>query len=199
VTSGAAADPEGWDRALLQRIGTGDRRALEELYRRHAGWLVVRLQRRCGDGELVDSALQDTFLAVWRSPGTYRGEGDVGAWLWGIAVRRLIDQQRRRRPDPVDHATIEQVGAGPVPVGGGTAAGEPHHPSAERAMLDATLAGGDVADALAALPDDLRDVLLVTAVDGLTTAEAGLLLGIPQGTVKTRLMRARAILQERMR
>jgi RNA polymerase sigma-70 factor (ECF subfamily) len=44
---------------------------------------------------VVDEALQDTFMAVWRSAGTYSGSGDVGAWIWGIAIRRLIDALRR--------------------------------------------------------------------------------------------------------
>ncbi len=179
-------DAEAQDRFLLAAIARHDRGALAELYRRHAGWLTVRLQRRCPDPELVDSALQDTFVAVWRRPDGYRGEGDVGAWLWGIAVRRLVDQQRKRRPVP--------VGDDPTVVGGGADA-----PSAEAAALDLTWLGGDLADAMGALPADLQEVLVVTAVDGLTTAEAADLLGIPQGTVKTRLMRARSILQERMR
>lgn len=174
------------DQVLLAAIGAGDRQALGLLYRAHAGWLVARLRRRCPDDELVDSALQDTFVAVWRSARAYTGQGDVGAWLWGIAVHKLVDQQRRRRPVPVadEQLAVDLHSA---------------HPSAESAALGSTFAGGDLADALARLPVDLRAVMLATAVDGLTTAEAARLLGIPQGTVKTRLMRARALLQGDLR
>jgi len=195
-------DPEAEDRALLAGVAAGDRRAFEALYRRHAGWLVVRLSRRCGEPELVDSALQDTFVAVWRSAHTFQGTGDVGGWLWGIAVRRLVDQQRRRKPVPVDLTEVPrgpEVSSGSGSSGGLGSTGVDSAPSAEMAALSATVAGGDLADALAALPADLRGVMLATAIDGLTTAEAAAQLGIPQGTVKTRLMRARHLLQGYLR
>jgi hypothetical protein len=58
----------------------------------------VRLHRRCGNPELVDTAIQDTFLAVWKQADRYQPTGEVGAWLWTIAIRRLIDQLRKRPP-----------------------------------------------------------------------------------------------------
>src|SRR3978361_1562481 len=84
------------DEALLSAVGAGDREALRMLYDRHAPWLTLRLARRCADADAVDDALQDTFVAVWRSAGRHHGGGAVGAWLWGIAIRRLIDALRRR-------------------------------------------------------------------------------------------------------
>ena len=87
-------EQRGEDEALLARIARSDRSALEQLYRRSAPWLTMRLQTRCSDEDLVDIAVQDTFVAVWRKPGTYKGQGAVAAWLWGIAIRRLIDQLR---------------------------------------------------------------------------------------------------------
>lgn len=178
-------EPHPWtdtdDQALIARISRGDRIALDELYRVHAGWLVARLQRRCGEPELVDSAVQDTFLAVWKSAKKYRRQGDVAAWIWGIAVRRLIDQMRKRKPVPFD------VGVNH----------EPASVSAEQQLLDAGI-GGDLGAAFERLDPDLRDVLVATAVDGLSTKETGTLLGIPQGTVKTRLMRAREQMREQL-
>src|SRR6478609_3619054 len=84
------------DEALLQAIAGGDRAALRLLYERHAPWLTLRLARRCADPDTVDDAVQDTFVAVWRSAARYDGRGAVGAWIWGIGVRRLIDAVRRR-------------------------------------------------------------------------------------------------------
>lgn len=167
------------DRALLARTADGDRVAFEELYRRHAGWLTARLQSRCGDPELADIALQDTFVAAWRSARSYRGDGDVGAWLWGIGIRRLIDVLRKRRATPMDPVVIAAMGAGAAP-------GEPQF----------GLGGGELDVAMQRLPGELRAVLIATAIDGLTTKEAARLLGVPQGTVKTRLMRARKHMQE---
>lgn len=169
------------DRALVARIAAGDRSALDALYQVHAGWLTARLQRRCSQPELVDSALQDTFVAVWRGAKRYKQRGEVGAWLWGIAVRRLIDQTRKRRPTPMERLPGREAA----------------DISAEQRLLEGHL-GGDLADALAGLDDDLRAVLIATAVDGLSTREAGELLGVPQGTVKTRLKRARETLRSRL-
>lgn len=183
VVNRSADAGDGEDRALVARLVGGDRVALELLYRRHAGWLTARLQSRCGDAELTDIAVQDTFLAVWRSPKSYRGDGDVGAWIWGIGIRKLIDQLRKHRVTPIDPSLI--------------GVDDPSLPAPDAA--DELLAGGaygDVAPNLARLAPELRAVLVATAIDGLSTKEAARLLGVPQGTVKTRLMRARHAMQE---
>lgn len=168
----------GEDAALIARVARGDRSALEQLYRRHAVWLTARLQSRCGDPDVVDIAIQDTFVAVWRTAKKYRGDGDVGAWIWGIAVRRLIDQMRKRKPTPID----------PVTIGGGVV-------SFEDELLGQG-GHGALGPAVQNLDPDLQAVLILTAIDGLSTREAATVLGIPQGTVKTRLQRARRHMQE---
>jgi len=178
VASGGEVD----DRVIVAAVADGDRAALEALYRRHAGWLTARLQGRCQDADAVDTALQDTFLAVWKSASSFRGDGDVGAWLWGIALRRLIDQLRKRRPIPIDPAMVT---SGVM--------------SSAEVELFAAGIGGPIAVAMARLEPELQAVMVLTAVDGLTTKEAATVLGIPQGTVKTRLMRARTQLQQGLR
>src|SRR5680860_625374 len=98
--------PPGWgfvlrdrdDAQVLAAVAAGDRGALDELMQRHAGWLVLRLAQRCDDAGLIDEVVQDTFVRVWRKAHTFRGTGDVGAWIWGIAIRRLLDHYRKRRP-----------------------------------------------------------------------------------------------------
>ncbi len=166
------------DAALLRAVASGDREALAVLYARHAPWLVLRLTRRCNDPQLVDEAVQDTFVAVWRGARKWSGQGEVAAWIWGIGVRRLVDQLRGR-PRP----TAELVGDGAT------------EPSAEERVL-AGVEYGDLAGALDRLSPELRAVVQATVLDGLTTREAGRLLGIPTGTVKTRMMRAKAQLRE---
>src|SRR5215475_3038513 len=83
------------DAALLRAVARGDDESLAVLYDRHAGWLTVRMTRRCAMPDVVDHAVQDTFLAVWREAGSYRGGGEVAAFIWGIGIRRLIDAIRR--------------------------------------------------------------------------------------------------------
>ena len=177
---GRSADAEPDDVELVRRIGTGDRQALAALYDRHVGWLTVRLERRCGRVELVDTAIQDTFLAVWKQAAKYQPTGEVGAWIWTIGVRRLIDQMRKLPPpEPVaEPALLADVIAHEVPL---------------------ALGHTDLGEAFSALDPDLQAVLAATALDGLTNAEAATLLGVPTGTVKSRLSRARQILQEQLR
>lgn len=166
--------PERSDADLLAAVAAGKRDALEVLYHRHARWLWRRLATRCADPDLVDTALQDTFISVWRSADNYQPSGgEAGAWLWSIAVRRLIDLLRRRKA-PLPVADVPEPEPLPPP-------------------------GTPAFDLLSRLPADLHDVVRAVYLDGLTTAEAAVLLGVPQGTVKSRLHRARPLLQEVLR
>ncbi|MCT7354414.1 RNA polymerase sigma factor [Streptomyces sp. 15-116A] len=177
------------DAALLRAVAGGDSGALAALYDRHAGWLHARLSRRCADPEVVREVLQDTFVTVWRSADAHRGT-EAGGWLWTIAARRLVDAYRaqervtRLRTAPMEEAPAD--GVSPVSV--------PSAPSAEDRVL-AELEYGDVGTALDRISPELREVLRATVVDGLSTAETARLLGIPEGTVKSRARRARAELR----
>jgi RNA polymerase sigma-70 factor (ECF subfamily) len=167
------------DIELLAAIADRDRAALRELYERHAGWLVLRLSRRCGDADIVNEAVQDTFVAVWRKPSAYQGSGDVAAWLWGIAFRRMLDRVRRRsRWETV----AEFIKPGVVA-------------SAEDEVLIG-IEHSDAGTALDRLSHELKAVVQAMVLDGLTARETASLLGIPAGTVKTRMMRARRLLRE---
>jgi RNA polymerase sigma-70 factor (ECF subfamily) len=167
------------DADVLAAVAGGDRHALRVLHDRHAPWLSLRLARRCADPGVVDEALQDTFLAVWRGAGRYNGHGDVGAWIWGIAARRLIDALRRLPHSEILVAEVDD----------------------RRSVVEEVVLGvehGDVGGALRQLSPQLRAVVQATVLDGLTSREAGRLLGIPAGTVKTRMMRARAQLRAQL-
>ncbi|HEY2949545.1 MAG TPA: RNA polymerase sigma factor [Micromonosporaceae bacterium] len=171
---------ERTDAELLVATGDGDRTALETLYVRHAPWLLVRLSRRCADRSLVDEVVQDTFVGVWRNAKRWSGRGEVGAWIWGIGVHRLLDRLRRRPPDLLVLGGHDEVAI-----------------SAEEQVL-LGVEFGDLGGALDRLSPELRAVVQATVLDGLTTREAAKLLSIPTGTVKTRMMRARAILREEL-
>jgi RNA polymerase sigma-70 factor, ECF subfamily len=156
------------DRELLTLVAAGSSDA-------------VRLSRRCADASLVDEVLQDTFVAVWRSAKGFTGKGEPAAWLWGIAIRRLVDAFRKRPPAmalvrDVDLSVVESA--------------------EDRVLLGVTY--GDLGGALDRLAPELRSVVQATVLDGLTTREAGHLLGLRPGTVKTRMMRARRALREEL-
>ncbi len=171
-------DLVGTDAELLRSVASGDRYALAELHARHAPWIRSRLVRRCSDPDTVAEALQDTFVAVWKSAGKWDGRGEPAAWMWGIAIRRLIGVLRKRSR----WAPVRQLADDDTTV------------AAEELVLEG-IEHGDLATALGRLSPELRAVLQATVLDGLTTREAGHLLGIPPGTVKTRAMRARAELR----
>ncbi|MEU3950126.1 RNA polymerase sigma factor [Streptomyces sp. NPDC029526] len=160
-----------------------DRRAFEELYRRYAPWLTARMRGRCSDAGVVDDVVQETFLAVWRGTARYRETGaDAAGWLWRIASRRLVDALRGAGARGRLRQTLARLR-------------HRDEASAEERVL-AGVEHGDLAGALVRLSPELRAVLQATVLDGLTTREAAVLLGIPPGTVKTRAMRARKQLRE---
>ncbi|MFF0157653.1 RNA polymerase sigma factor [Streptomyces sp. NPDC005263] len=181
-----AGDAEGSDAALLRAVAGGDSAAMAALYDRHAGWLHARLTRRCADPEVVREVVQDTFVAVWRSAAGHRGE-EAGGWLWTIAARRLVDARRAQE-------RVSRLATTPMNSPADEAGAGPSVPSAEDRVL-AALEYGDVGTALDRISPELREVLRATVVDGLTTRETARLLGIPEGTVKSRARRARAELR----
>jgi RNA polymerase sigma-70 factor, ECF subfamily len=167
------------DAALLRGVARGDEDALAALYDRHAGWLTVRMTRRCAMPDVVDHAIQDTFLALWRQAGAYRGSGDVAAFIWGIGVRRLIDAIRSEN-------------------GARRLAWREAQPQVVVSAEEQVLVGiehGRLGQALAGLSPELRGAIEATVLDGLTCAEAAVLLGIAEGTVKSRCHRARVALR----
>jgi RNA polymerase sigma-70 factor (ECF subfamily) len=174
--------PTVTDAALVAAVAVGEMGALRELYERHGAWLHARLLRRCNDPEVAVEVVQDTFVALWKDARRFRNDGEVGAWLWGIAFRRMVSRLRSRK----DVMLLPEWGAAAMP--------RQALPSAE----DEVLLGveyGDLAVALRRLSPEFRAVVQAVVLDGLTTKEAGRLLGVRENTVKTRLHRAKARLR----
>ena len=164
------------DAALLAGVAERDIGAFRALYERHAGWLALRLARRCNDAELVGDAVQDTFVVIWQKPRSFRGDGDIAAWLWGIAIRRLVSRLRRRTDVAAAFGSSETV------------------PAAEEEVL-LSVEYGDMGAALARLSPEMRAVIQAVVLDGLSAREAAQLLNVPVSSVKTRLFRAKAHLR----
>ncbi|SCE84077.1 RNA polymerase sigma-70 factor, ECF subfamily [Micromonospora mirobrigensis] len=176
-------DESSGDAELLGAVAAGRADALRLLHQRHAPWLRARLRRRCADADVVDIAVQDTFVAIWKDAHRYEATGaDAAAWIWTIAARRLVSALR----GPA-HRWLGGV-AEPLP-DVATA------PSAEELVL-LGIEHGDLGAAIDRLSPELRVLIQATAIDGLTVRESAKLLGIAEGTAKTRLLRARARLRE---
>jgi len=180
ATTGATADrgitATATDYQLVRAVAAGDRTALELLYRRHGPWLAGRLAARTTSRELAEEALQDTFLAAWRGARAYHGTGEVPAWLWGIARRRLASLARRQ---PRGSLSLEVAGERVDPVAGPEEAALGRDTSA-RIRLGVAL-----------LPDAQRAAITAVVYQGQTITQAAQATGVAEGTVKSRLHRAR--------
>jgi RNA polymerase sigma-70 factor, ECF subfamily len=178
VVTAATADDD-----LVRAVATGSRGALELLYRRHAPWLAGRLAARTSSRELAEEALQDTFLAAWRGARAYHGTGEVPAWLWGIARRRLASLARRQ---PRAALSLE-------------AAGERLDPAAgpEEAALGRD-ASARVRLAVARLPEEQRAAVAAVVYQGQSIEQAARATGVAEGTIKSRLHRARLHLRREL-
>jgi RNA polymerase sigma-70 factor, ECF subfamily len=171
------------DDELIAAVAGGDDTALRELFARHAPWLAARLRAVLPAAE-VEDVLQETFLAVWRGARGYRPEGSAGGWIWGIARRQAALWLRRRGPAELLPALF----------GAGAEQGDdPAEAAATRAEL---------AEAVRALGPDggpHRETWRLRYVEDRTVAEVAELMGVPEGTVKSRARRARQLMRAALR
>lgn len=183
VRSRSDAPPGVSDAELLTRVARGDQQALSELYQRHGRIVLAQITLVAGDRAASEEILQDTMLAAWRGATSFRGESSVRSWLIAIARRQARDRLRRRRLHTVgDEVLAGQPSPGPGP---------------ERVALDRAEVT-EVAVAVRALAPLHREVLGLVFGAGLSLREAAGVLGIPLGTVKSRLSAARTALSRQL-
>ncbi|MCZ7426589.1 RNA polymerase sigma factor SigM [Micromonospora sp. WMMA1949] len=172
------------DLELLRAHAAGDRDAFTELFQRHRDRLWAVALRTIGDREEAADALQDAMLSAHRAAARFRGDSAVTTWLHRIVVNACLDRIRRRQT----HATV------PLPDGVHTD-GEPGRhtggpePAAPARDHDTALV---VRQALEALPAEQRAALVLVDVQGYPVAEVAAMLGVAEGTVKSRCARGRA-------
>lgn len=181
VRSASSGDPspprvlqECDDPELVRRHTQGDRGAFGELFQRHRDRMWSVALRTCGDPELAADAVQEGFLSAMRRASSYRGEAAVTTWLHRIVVNACIDRIRRERPTALLDADVP----------------DPRDPAAG---VDTRL---DVEQALSRLPESQRLVLVLVDMHGYGIAESAAILGVAEGTVKSRCSRGRSALAE---
>jgi RNA polymerase sigma-70 factor, ECF subfamily len=155
-----------------------DRAGFEEIVRRHDHRLRgLAYKLLAGDRHRMDDALQEAYLRAYRALPGFRVEADLGTWLYRIVYNACIDELRRagRRPRPVD---LQEAGWD-----------QPAAASSPDVVVDAADA---TLRALRALPDDQRVTLVLVDGEGFDNVAAARILGVPPGTVGSRLSRARA-------
>jgi RNA polymerase sigma factor (sigma-70 family) len=173
-----AAPPVASDAEIMARLASGEIGALGELYDRYHRGLRLFVARATSDAEDVDDLVHATFLAAAKTANRYDGRPSCRPWLVGIAVRLL---RRRRRAFGTLVAVISSLrGAKPTTT-------DPR---------SAMLARSDVERALARVSEAKRVVLLMAEVEGWSSEEIATALGLPIGTVWSRLHAARRELRE---
>jgi RNA polymerase sigma-70 factor (ECF subfamily) len=176
------------DADLLPRCRAGDEAAWRELVTRHTRRVFGLAYRFTGRVDEAEDLTQEVFVKVYQTLGRYReSDGPFGGWLMAVARNHAIDNYRRRKQERLrradDPAVLETVAA------------RDEHPIAglereERSRL--------VHSGLRALPPDLRLPLVLCDLQGLPYEEIASALGIPLGTVKSRINRARVELAKRL-
>ena len=171
------ADVERSDAELLAAHVAGDELAFATLVHRHRDRLWAVALRTTGDPEEAADALQDALISAFRRAEQFRGDSAVTTWLHRIVVNASLDRLRRRSvraavPLPEDGAGRDAL----------------VDPRDELARREDQLA---IAEALAALPVDQRDAILLVDVEGWSVEEAATQLGVPTGTIKSRCSRGR--------
>ncbi|AEB47959.1 RNA polymerase sigma factor SigM [Micromonospora gifhornensis] len=173
----------GSDLDLLHAHVAGDRHAFGELFQRHRDRLWAVALRTLGDREEAADALQDAMLSAHRAAARFRGDAAVTTWLHRIVVNACLDRIRRRQA----HPTVPLPDGVREPSDGhGTGGVEPAAPVRDH---DTALV---VREALATLPIEQRAALVLVDVQGYPVAEVARILGVAEGTVKSRCARGRA-------
>ncbi len=175
MTPALASLDDRTDAELLAAHCAGDPDAFAEIFRRHKDRMWAVAIRTCGDRELAADCLQEAFLAAYRRADSFRGESAVTTWLHRIVVNACLDRLRRTKPT----TTL------------------PEYDLADRrddhAATEVRL---DIRQALEQLPEGQRLALVLVDMHGLPVAEAAAVLGVAEGTVKSRCARGRAAMAE---
>ncbi len=182
-------NPDDSDAALAARAQKGDRSAFNLIVRRHQEPLYRFIRRYVGDADEAYDLLQETFVSAWQALGRYDPARPAATWLRRIALNKCRDWGRRRVVRKFFYAAkkLDETTATPDV---STSPNSEDNTELALARLDR---------AIAALPVQLKEPLLLTAFEGLSQAAAGETLGISAKAVETRVYRARKLLAEALK
>lgn len=169
------------DPGVLDRARAGDHRAFRTLVSHYDRGLRALAYRLLGDAGRMDDVLQDVYVKAYRGLATFRGDASPGTWLYRITYNACLDQMRRApRASTVALDDLrERAGTGPDPA-------------------DEVVVRTGLARALAALPAEQRAAVLLVDAEGFDHARAAEILGVAEGTVHSRVFRARAALRRHL-
>jgi RNA polymerase sigma-70 factor, ECF subfamily len=171
------------DDALAQRAARGDHAALDILLRRHSALLHGVCRRILGNPDDALDATQEALFAIARKIGSFDGRAKFSTWAYRVATNAALDEARRRgrRPVPSEHLPESSTGYGAL-----------HGTGTESGIVDRL----DVDTALAQLTPEYRAAVALRDLVGMDYADIAEVLGIPPGTVRSRISRGRAALAD---
>ena len=186
------------ERLLLRRLRERDERAFRELVEEYQDRVFNLLYRMIGGREEAEDLAQEVFVTVFKSIEQFRGESKLSTWLYRVAVNHcknrikyLVRRHDRQTGALDDAAERESVALGHNPIG--AARIERPDRAVEGAQLDLL-----VQRAIADLDEDHRVVVVLRDIEELSYEEIGAITGLPEGTVKSRLHRARLALKQKL-
>jgi RNA polymerase sigma-70 factor (ECF subfamily) len=164
------------EQTVLTAARAGDERAFEKIVRTNVDAVYGHALRFFGDTSAAEDATQEVFVKVFRSLGSFDGRSALSTWIFRITRNVCLDMARsgKRRPVPVDPVTLD------VP--------------SVRDFADDVVDARTVEAAIRTLPPEERDALGAVTLFGLSYQDASAALGVPVGTVKSRVFRARQAL-----
>ena len=170
---------------LVARLREGDGEAFAALMEAYQKQVYLLALRTVGDPEDAADMTQEAFLRAWRSVGSFRGDSKFSVWLYRLTTNVCIDFLRSRGRKPTVSLTVENEDEEIQEL---DVADERYDPEElfERAELRRSVQRG-----LQSLPEDYRMILVLRELNGLSYAEIGETLQLEEGTVKSRLFRAR--------
>jgi RNA polymerase sigma-70 factor (ECF subfamily) len=177
-TIAAPAPRADVEASVIADAKRGDQQAFAALVRHYDRGLRAVAFRLLGDRDRMDDALQEAYVKAYRALPKFRGEAGLGTWLYRITYNVCIDELRR--PHAAGDVALDDA------AGARSLESDPADLVGERSLL---------ASALAALPAEDRAAVLLVDAEGFDYASAARILGVPAGTVASRLNRARATLR----
>jgi RNA polymerase sigma-70 factor (ECF subfamily) len=169
------------DEALVEAIATGDRRAMQVLFGRHQVKVYRFLVRMTGDAAAADDLVSEVFFEVWRKAASFEGRSQVSTWLLGIARFKALSAARRRTEDQLSDLAAETI------------EDESDDPEMILGKQDTSAI---IRQCLQKLSADHREIIDLVYYHEKSVDEVAEVVGIPCGTVKTRMFYARKRMAE---
>jgi RNA polymerase sigma-70 factor (ECF subfamily) len=175
------------DARLVELAKEGDTFAITELYRRHEHRAYNLALRTLGNPWDAEDVTQEAFVKAFRNLDNFKGEALFSTWLHRIVVNASYDQLRRQRPEPVENETLDDLSG---PAGSGTIIGS------TQAGIDPAIDGlsEPLRKALMSLSEGFRFAVVLCDLLGFPYSEAAEILEVQEGTIKSRIFRAREAL-----